>query len=343
MGRDRVPALIGLAIGALTASFATTSAQPTPTTDEACIACHAIAAGEWRGSAHAAAFVDPVFRAEFDPAPSAECVGCHAPIARLEGSLVPARPELGVGCTACHLDDSGAILGRTDRATPHPVRASAALVSPSACAGCHEFEFPEPTSDVGLTFAATTLQQQTVSEWRGASSWIGGADCLTCHMPRTAGGRSHAFPGPEETRLANSLRPRVVLRGSRTELVIDVVVKVRNVGHAIPTGDVFRRLVFTVEQGGERRTTELRRFFAPRLVEGRWVETEVDDTRPRPGRPASFRIRMPREASDSSVRWSLDYLRLDPEVARARGLRDEQIRIPVADGVLSPGRRGTVP
>ena len=114
--------------------------------------------------------------------------------------------ERGVGCRSCH-----------DVTKEHGVGGA---VSTRACGGCHEFTFPNRAA----------LMQKTVAEH--AASPSKSTSCSSCH-------RGHRF---DVSRNVDLLRSSITMHASRSKegLVIDL--KTNDVGHAMPTGDLFRRL-----------------------------------------------------------------------------------------------------
>jgi hypothetical protein len=133
--------------------------------------------------------------------------------------------------------------------------------------------------------------QSTLAE-HAASSYASVA-CAECHMPRRDDGHhDHAFHVSRDPAL---LRAALAVTGERTASGLDIVLATRNVGHAMPTGDLFRRLRVVVRAEGpggghlgeeeillarrfDRRTgvpiqkEDLRVFGVRRLkVEGEWL------------------------------------------------------------------------
>ena len=194
-----------------------------------CETCHAAIASEWRASFHRAAFTDATFQASLameEPNEHAFCTRCHAPAA-----AAPARGGVAVGvdCAACH-------------ATAHAGVGSAAgpAAADAACAGCHQFTFGDGRPD---------LVQETVSE-HAASSYAG-VRCAECHMPVRDGHRQHRFvSGHAPSQLARAVHVEVTRDGERPN-ALRVVIRV-DVGHAFPTGDMFRRARLVVFAEGAR-------------------------------------------------------------------------------------------
>jgi hypothetical protein len=166
------------------------------------------------------------------------------------------RPEAGVSCAGCH----------------QPARASA-----ETCADCHEFAFPRPRASFADPIVPLgVLMQATLTEHRAS----GAPSCARCHMPEG----DHGFPGVALA--AEALKVEVSPAGVFT-------LTARRVGHAVPTGDPFRRV--RVSRCEDRACAVV--VDASEL--GReWKKVgddvvELSDTRPRPGAPARVALEGP--------------------------------------------------
>ncbi len=173
---------------------------------------------------------------------TSDCAGCHAEaheqwqrsrhatsatnplfLASLEKNARRQRwcaschlPE--IGCTSCHV----------------PQAAHGAKVSEQICARCHDFDVPQSRD------AEPGPMQDTVDEWRASQAARDGKGCAACH--------DHAArSGHEAAALAAALQVEVKRLGGR----IVARVSAPGVGHAVPTGDPFRRLLLSA--GGVRR------------------------------------------------------------------------------------------
>jgi len=92
--------------------------------------------------------------------------------------------------------------------------------------------------------------QSTVSEHR--ASPFAGVACASCHMPAVQGAsgqhRSHAFASSEDAaRVRASVRVEAARRPGAT---VRITLEPNGVGHAFPTGDLFRRLEVSAEAIG---------------------------------------------------------------------------------------------
>lgn len=171
-----------------------------------CSSCHVAEAAEWASSLHRASFTDADFQRAFAREPLAFCEGCHAPRAR----------EEGVTCIHCHETQLTASRGHAPtRAVP--------------CARCHEFDFPD----------APLAMQSTASE----NAAMGGRACAECHLPQRGGHRDHRFAVTRDPAMLRAALAPPTMRREGATLVL--VLESRGVGHALPTGDLFRRLRVT--------------------------------------------------------------------------------------------------
>lgn len=230
------------------------SAPAAPTTHAVstheCGGCHAAQTAEWASSLHHASFTDGDFQRAFAREPLAFCESCHAPRDR----------EEGVGCTHRHETRTGARGHARTQAVP--------------CARCHEFDFPD----------APLAMQSTGSENAAA----GGRACADCHLPMRAGHRDHRFAVTRNPAwLRAALAPPSMRREAET---LVLVLSSRGVGHALPTGDLFRQLrvkYWTKDATGAVVDYE-ERLLSRRFGRHHGASDRVDDTRLQPQREERF-------------------------------------------------------
>jgi hypothetical protein len=143
------------------------------------------------------------------------CFGCHAPQAT--SAKDERGASLGVGCKSCH-------------SVSRQHGAKDTVATTKDCASCHEFAFPNNKQ---------ALMQSTATEHRASA--FSDLSCASCHLPkRSDGHRDHRF---DVTRNEAFLRKSLTLRTERTTNGgVLVRLKANGVGHAMPTGDLFRRL-----------------------------------------------------------------------------------------------------
>lgn len=313
----------------------------------ACGGCHAEITAEWSASQHRSAWSDPVFQAGYAVDRQPECRECHAPLHRGEDDPPPSAlaAQSGVSCRSCHVRE-GAIAG------PEGPRAHGGPVEPAwgrgaACDGCHEFSFPPATAGRPAVFDPREPMQRTMSEW--ARSGVE-ETCQDCHMPwrvdaRGRRYRSHRMLGIDDPALMASavrveLRVREPVDAAATETTVELEVHADAIGHAFPTGDMFRVGELRVWPEGEperAQTVRMRRELGTVVrpdAEGRLraYAAEVADTRPRPGRPLRRRLRF--EGRPPALAWSLVHLRMPREQAERQGLPMSVVVRPIAEGVV---------
>jgi Cytochrome c554 and c-prime len=197
----------------------------------ACEGCHVEIAAEWRASIHHGAAVDPVYLRGLSVEPEAFCRGCHAPEADPRAATPPPLAGLGIGCVTCHDTGEGILAAPGQGRAPHRVLRTAELATARACAGCHDFAFP------GSPHAEK--MQSTVTEADHAPARD--RACASCHMPLVEGARGehrrHDFRVA-----ADRVRGAASVTVARAGTTVRVTLRPGAIGHAFPTGDMFRRL-----------------------------------------------------------------------------------------------------
>lgn len=306
--------------------------------NSACEGCHSAIAREWRGSAHMQAHSDPRYREALALEPLAFCEGCHAP------ESDPARPvsaeaaRVGVACTSCHAVDGedGAVLaapapaGRVPAPAPHAVVRDARFARRDACAGCHEFAFED-----GRPWRE--LMQSTATEH--AASPMRATPCADCHMPRGQDGRrSHRFT-VSDAMIKSALRVRATRTGPST---LALRLEPLAVGHAMPTGDLFRRLAVEVRLASEGGRVVARRYlarhFRPSIAGPLPYRTLARDDRPgaRGGAPVDVVLELGDAAKGKAVAWEVRYERVSHPVSERDVDSIVSSALRVAEGTAAP-------
>ncbi|MFO0683256.1 MAG: multiheme c-type cytochrome [Sandaracinus sp.] len=290
-------------------------AAPTalPARFERCARCHEDAAAEHAASMHASAFDDPLFQREWgaalgDGERSPRCVACHAPLAR---DASDPRAHEGVGCASCHVREGRIESVHASGRAPHETRVVAEdVLTTDRCAPCHEFAFPSRHDH-------PEAMQRTVSEWRSGGAI---ASCAGCHMPDRArgvrAGRSHDVLGGRDPALtAEALDLRVTARLEGRATIVEARLVTR-AGHAVPTGDLYRRVIFAVTgTGGARAEAELSRLFA---LDEDGERREIADQRVLPSAERVLRFVLPGRARE--VRWALTWHALPERAPLVEGI-----------------------
>ena len=304
-----------------------------------CVACHDEIASEWEGSLHREAYTSPAFQHALRSEPLPFCRGCHAPEAETRRPE-PALAAIGVACVSCHLPAGDAVLsGRAVDApneAPHAVLRDPEFAGAGACAGCHEFKFPDarPVPE----YMQTTVQEHAASQHAGSS-------CASCHMPRVADGEgthpSHAFMGARDE---DRMRAAVVVAGTRPaaeRIEVSLDLQEDRVGHAFPTGDLLRRLVVEVRPEGRAQAVQrrylTRHWEQVRFNKGPQVRTLVSDDRLGVGEdPRVVAFTLAAEDVGLPVRWRVRYERVEAFMTASEDGAIVVGGMELASGVLAP-------
>jgi Cytochrome c554 and c-prime len=310
----------------------------------ACEKCHADEADEWRGSLHQQAFDDRSFQVALREEPLPFCRGCHAPEADPTRAPGAAARDTGVGCVSCHLVDGSILAAPAPRGariapSPHAVVRDARFTSDAACAGCHEFDFP------GARHGNGPPMQLTVSEH--ARSAAKERACSSCHMPAISGsdGRRHHAHDFAASRSEEKIRAAARVQATRASArTVRVTIDPSGVGHAFPTGDLFRRLELRATVDGDERDLPTRSVYLARRFEteqrGTTMVVRIPAGDDRVGAhgsaPSVVDVDLGPRAEGRAIVWRLVYQRVahlngdDPRTATIDG------EIQIASGVVGP-------
>lgn len=305
-----------------------------------CAGCHTDIATEWTRSLHRNAWRDPVFQKAYAVEPVAFCRGCHAPESNPAREPGRQAQTIGIGCVSCHVDAAGIHAARASPAAQHALVVDATLATPKLCARCHQFDFPAESHQ-----RHPEPMQDTVAEH--ASSAEAATPCQGCHMPVVDGPdgrhRSHSFSVIEDP---ERLRQAVEIEAVRENENVRITLTAARVGHAFPTGDMFRRLEVRARLVDDTGTTiaRARPVMLARTFEDRprdpaaeeldLMRVEAEDTRvPPPGRGARVvMLALPRH--EGRVVWSVVYQRMSTPMAAAFGVSQVLDEILLAEGSL---------
>lgn len=303
-----------------------------------CEGCHAEIAAEWRASMHRKAHTDPAYQRALAIEPLAFCRGCHAPEADPSRDPPAELGALGVGCVTCHGTARGTLAAPRDNApaAPHAVLRSAAFAAEGACAACHEFSFPDPERRV-----TRELMQSTVSEHR-ASPFA--PPCAGCHMPKVkdARGREHRSHVFAASRDAALLRSAVRVTAARTgDGEVTLRLAPAGLGHAFPTGDLFRRLAVRAEAVGEEAqvvaedTRMLSRLFGKgKGKDGKPIKVMTADTRVQSTADTVVRLALGAGAKGRPIAWRVSYERVEHPIEDGSDDAVVEGEVEIAAGVL---------
>jgi len=304
--------------------------------NDACEACHEVQAAQWRGSQHQTAYTEREFQRALAHEPMPFCRGCHAPEADPRVPATGWAAEIGVGCVSCHVvGDAVLAAPGPEVAAPHPLRREPRFATADACANCHEFAFPD-----NRRRARPEAMQRTIAEH--AASPQAATDCSDCHMRDRAGARSHAFVGSRDEHYFRDALTVAATRVAADTVEIQVAARPDVVGHAVPTGDLFRRLAVAVRPLGSGparpwTTTYLARHYALESAGSGPIRVERSDDRPHPGEPARvLRFRLDPADAARPVAWEVRSERVESILEEREDRAIVVGALPLAAGELPP-------
>jgi hypothetical protein len=120
---------------------------------------------------------------------------------------------------------------------------------------------------------------------------------------------------------------------------VSVELAASSIGHDLPTGDMFRRLVVRATAGAERaRTVTLaRRFVLEHRGPATFRRQVGDDRLPGSGEPRRVTLTFARDVARDEVRWQVVYQRMDDGMAQTFGVDQSKDEVILAEGTLAPG------
>lgn len=303
--------------------------------DQRCADCHAEIAAEWNQSLHHRAWENEYFEHAYALEPLAFCRGCHAPQADPSAEPPLEARHIGVGCTSCHVVPAG-IVGTHAMAAKengHEVIGDARLATTAACGRCHEFAFP------GSKRPDVDRMQKTMSEH--ASSAHAGKPCQECHMPLVPSQKGPAHHKHDFRVFGNREFMARAVVVSQAEIKGDSLhlhLTLGTIGHAFPTGDLYRRVEVRAmavdEQGktmGSPALNILRRTFgSAHDGPNKTVPIERED-----GRllgPKELILPLPK--GTKRAKYEIVWQRLPPEMAKNFGMKMSRHEMIVGEGIV---------
>jgi hypothetical protein len=273
-----------------------------------CGECHPQHYREWRRSAHRSSFTNRLFQAEFRHRRAPFCGRCHAP---------REDETTGIDCAACHVRDGAVLSPIVSGRAPHASRATPELAGTIACVRCHQFPFEGQPE---------LLLQATIDEWM--QSRHNDTSCQSCHLPARGDRHAHDFAGG----LDREMIARAITVDAETDgATVRLTMRANEAAHAVPTGDVFRRLAVRAWPAGDPGAaveTILGRTFRF----GRHGRRPLEDTRI-PARGARV-VELTLARPARRVAYTIELWRIHPGRARERGWPLEDLRRTLASGVV---------
>jgi D-alanyl-D-alanine dipeptidase len=243
----------------------------------------------------------------------------------------PARlSREGVNCVTCHVREGGIHSATSSGLQFHPWSKDQRLKKAEFCAGCHQFNFNKTVD--GHAFLTPLTVQNTYNEWLAYRGKGGRKTCQGCHMPDG----KHTFQGAHtEAVLAGGIDLKVKAEARGYAFILQP----KNVGHRVPTGDLFRHLTLEVAEGQEFKTiATIGRKYGVRVDDqtGNAVQELKEDTSLGP-----FERRVVHFKSDGGIRYRLVYHYTSPRDELRSLLKPEELKTIVTSGTLSRESAGT--
>jgi Cytochrome c554 and c-prime len=303
--------------------------------NRACERCHRDIAEEWRTSRHHQSFTNEEFqRSLAREKHRAFCVDCHAPETTRSGAPTPDEAGVGVGCVTCHLGEHAVLAAprREPEEAPHAIERVPQLATAQACKKCHEFQFAEPRRQA-VSERAQWMQRTWTEHHDGNSEGL--SSCAPCHLPREGDHVSHRFRGGHDEGLVKSALSIVARRVAPG--AVELTLTPRDVTHAVPTGDLFRRLLLSADTEPPSGKPAVRYLARHHEHVTREQRVEIADDRPFQG-PRRVTLELGAAADARPIRYRVSYQRVDYLVGddEARAVVDGEIELAAGTLAVAP-------
>ena len=241
------------------ATPATAAVMGEDDTAAACGTCHVDQHSEWKGAAHAKAWIDPIYQKWIDgrtPKSRDNCSRCHVPESVLgaigkKPKLRSAHADDGVTCIVCHKHEGkihGPFGAKTDAHVSVQSKFLTAESSSELCNSCHKAP-PSPVLPIGKDYDKSYADPQRKT-------------CIECHMPEVERamaydpktkeatgpvrkGRRHSMLGPSDAEFcATAFELSAAVKDGKVVLSVE-----NKAGHRVP-GLLIRIFDFEVTQLG---------------------------------------------------------------------------------------------
>jgi len=221
-----------------------------------CGSCHIEIYEEWKSTRHKVAFTNELYQESHKKEPLIWCVNCHAPLMKADGDSEKIEDRIlteeGISCIVCHKRGDKILTAHTpSNPKEHEYLEVKEMKRSEFCENCHQFNFPVGTGNVPHKNFKYSNQpmQNTFTEWQ-MSYFYGKETCQDCHMQPKDGYKTHLFPGGHNKDYLSKTFSLDLTKISNTNMQITIIGK--RLGHAFPTGDLFRTLVVRLLDKEER-------------------------------------------------------------------------------------------
>ena len=211
-----------------------------------CENCHKEIYTEWKTTRHRLSFSNRLYQESHKKEPLTWCVNCHAPLVKENGNpentVDRIFTEEGVSCVVCHKRGDKILTAHTpNNPVEHEYIEVKEMKRSEFCENCHQFNFPVGTGNVPHNKFKYSSQpmQNTFTEWQ-MSYFYGKETCQDCHMQTNKEHKTHSFPGGHNKDYLAKTFTVDFTKISNTDIKLTIIGK--RLGHAFPTGDLFRTL-----------------------------------------------------------------------------------------------------
>lgn len=226
-----------------------------------CITCHKTEHKNWQNHLHSQSFVNPRFRNAFTIESFRWCLNCHAPywniqppenltFMALEKNIIN---QEGINCSVCHVRNGKIYHSRSSNSTDHhQTYRDSSLADNRFCAKCHQFNFP--LTHQPQIFYGDVAMQDTYHEYLNTTWLAKETNCQKCHYYS-----QHRSPSIFDNNFRREFTIRfttIPFRGGSYQLKIFFAID--KIGHAFPTGDLFRVLVYGIYNKNGKLIKEIR-------------------------------------------------------------------------------------
>jgi len=257
------------------------------TTSRQCGKCHKTAYANWSKSRHKVAFTNKLYKESHRKEPHIWCVNCHAPLHEVGTGINDMRSRIqkedGVSCIVCHVREKKIITASIPQKKPGKTYAHKYEIIPQMkeakfCGECHQFNFPTAASARnarGIIKYTNQVMQNTLNEYL-TSGFIDRSNCQDCHLqPRSR--NSHLFNGGHDIELLKKSLFVSIKKIKTSDDLYKLTVYSMGIGHAFPTGDLFRTLKVRVLDNKKKVTIAN---FILRKDYRNFTSDEQDDEKP---------------------------------------------------------------